>query len=304
VMALRFQRLIGPSNDARSGAGVDLDDEPVSQFLRQGTSEDLMREGIMRIDERLDERVSPLVEELQIHEYMRAEDGALAYSLLETNVERLEYLSKLVEAAVPSPLSPELIKESEKRLFFINQRKNALKGENPILKLKHAVCDSKSDPKRLLDVMDQFAKLPLGVRGSRLGKQLITRATDLQRLWEWRVEAKQLRNKLQTAVQDAQDREFEPDEAPPTDLDSQQLQVLLWEQAKAKYECKHVERLLVDIQPYTCMVEFDIAAGKAAVQRLHDKLEKRKAQIFRVDALLLEMESGPKVVEDSDEDAY
>merc|ERR1712228_709523 len=121
-------------------------------------------------------------------------------------------------------------------------------------KLKHAVCDSKSDPKRLLDVMDQFAKLPLGVRGSRLGKQLISRATVLQRLWEWRIDAKQLRSKLRAAVQDAQDREFDPDEIPPADLDSQQLQVLLWAQAQEKYQSKTVERLLVDIQPYACMV--------------------------------------------------
>ena len=44
------------------------------------------------------------------------------YSLLEFNAERLEHLKRIVEAEVPSAVSPELLKESEKRLFFLNQR--------------------------------------------------------------------------------------------------------------------------------------------------------------------------------------
>jgi hypothetical protein len=308
VMALRFQRLIGPSKrGGNSDARLEQDYADAGNLCYNtvlDVPQEMSREGIMRIEEALDERISPLAEEIQLHEHMRAEDGALVYSLLEFDAERLAYLSKLVEAADPSNISPDLLKESEKRLFFLNQRKNALKQENPILRLKYAVCDSKSDPKQLNNAMNRFARLPLGVRGSRLGKQLISRATALQRLWEWRIEAKQLRSKLHAAVQDAQDREFEPDEIQPEGLDSQQLQVLMWSLAKTKYDSKLLERLLVEIQPYICMMGFDNAAAKAAVQRLQGKLAKRKAQIFKVDALLLEMESGPKAAEDSDDDAY
>lgn len=321
VLALRFQRLIGTSENPNSQEinqemnFYDFEDEASMTNETNESTEGIMHyrsdnegistECIMQLVPALDERFAPLVEEVQLHEYMMAENGALAYSILEFDAERLEHLYSLVEAQPPSPLSLELLKEAEKRLFFLTQRKNALKVENPILKLKYAVCDSQCDAELLLRAMKRFEKLPLGVRRSRLGKYLIARATDIQRLWEWRVEAKQLHHKLQVSLQDAQDREHEPDAvAPGGGMDQHEQNLFLWAAAKTKYSWTSLEELLVKTQPYLCMMEFDREASKVTIERLQQKLEKRKAQIFKVDALLLEMTDGPSAVEESDEDDY
>lgn len=253
-----------------------------------------------QIEEHLDRRAADLAEEVLKHEHMEIEDALLAYAMLERNPEPLELLIQRVSTSpASSSLTLGLLEEAEQRIFYLEARHSQLKAqdkgdrkstENLLLYLRTAICDSECDPDSLLYAIKGFGKLPIAVRESPFGRRLFERASGLQRLWAWRRTSAHCRELLVLSQESSVRKEFEPlpeHEGPAADHDPGEL----WQEAKGHFESGRLLNLVAAAKTHVDGWDFDIAEGEMVVRRLEAKLEKRRAYIFRVDALLAEMEA-------------